>query len=94
MSSNTAPLPLSSRRLLNNAEAASYRGVAATTANNERCRDRQRIERGEEPIGPPWVMINGSPFYEIAALDAWIESRSEPFGIASRPQLQRTRRTA
>lgn len=77
------------QRLLNDTAAATYVGVKPGTLRNLRSSDRRRIERGEEPRGPRWIVVRGRAFYERTDLDGWIDGNAVPYAKTSaRPWLE------
>jgi hypothetical protein len=65
---------------MNDTAAAAYLGVTVAYLRNQRWSDRKRMERGEAPEGPPWIVLNGRPYREKRALDRWIDARKVEMG--------------
>jgi hypothetical protein len=61
-------------------EAGRAIGKSGTWMRTERKASATRIEQGLEPLGPRWVLIGSSIFYEVAELRAWISRHAVPCG--------------
>jgi hypothetical protein len=85
MTRNITPPQAPAKRLFSHFEAAAYRCISPGTQANERLRDRKRIARGEEPLGPRWVTVNDKPYYEKRDLDAWLDANAVPYGAGPPP---------
>ena len=71
--------PLSPRALSEGA-AGSYIGYSGAWMRKTRTEDEERIARGEDSIGPPYIRVGRSIHYLIEDLDAWLDLQKEGRG--------------
>ena len=55
--------------------AGTYIGFSGSYLRKVRAEDRERIERGEEPVGPTYIRIGNSILYLREDLDKWLEEK-------------------
>ncbi len=62
-------------------DAAIYCACSTSSLNTWRAADAKRLQRGEQLVGPAWVMLSYGIRYPRAYLDAWIQRTSVPCGV-------------
>jgi hypothetical protein len=66
---------------LNEKHAATFSGECYTTFRNRRLASRALVEAGLPPLGPRWLVFNGTTIkYEVAELKRWLRERSVECG--------------
>ncbi len=51
-----------------------------TWLRNMRVASRKRVEQGLAPLGPRWLVIGSSIYYELEELRRWVRERAVPCG--------------
>lgn len=62
--------------LLDEHGAGAFLSRSVAWVRQQRQGDLGATARGEDPAGPPWIVINKSVFYRPADLRAWVASRA------------------
>jgi hypothetical protein len=69
--------------LLDEDRAAEFLSRSRALLRALRQEDVARAKRGEEPVGPAWVVIRKSVFYRPEDLRRWIDEQAVPRGVVS-----------
>jgi hypothetical protein len=66
------------RIIVDEGDAADLLGKSKTTLRNWRLASADRVRAGLPPLGPRWIVLNGSVAYEPSALRDWVRETSAP----------------
>lgn len=83
MSARPSPIVTVEPGLLDEERAGAFLSRSVAWIRLMRQTDLDRLKRGDEPEGPPWIVIGRSVFYQPEALRAWIASRAVVRGKVS-----------